>query len=157
MILIYQFEKRTDLEQKLIFEFYLKNIKFINNWDLVDLSAHKIIGNYAFHYKEKLEEIYFLANSKDLWQERISVIASFYFIKQNDFKLTLFLANKFLNHKHDLMQKAVGWMLREVGKKEVFILEDFLNKNVTKMPRTMLRYSIEKFSEDKRKKFLSFK
>ena len=158
LILIQRFEKSSSyLEQKSIFDFYLKNIQFINNWDLVDLSAHKIIGAYAFAHREEIETLHNLSNSKSLWEERIAIVATWHFIKKKEFELTLLFAKKFLTHEHDLIQKAIGWMLREVGKEDINTLRDFLDKNANQMPRVMLRYSIEKLAEGERKNFLNKK
>jgi len=137
-----------------VFNFYLKNIKYVNNWDLVDTSAYKIIGEYLLDKKRDI--LYELADSNNLWKERISIISCYRFIKNGDFKDIIKLSEKFLNHKHDLMHKAVGWMLREVGKKDEMVLKKFLNKFYKKMPRTMLRYAIEKFPENERKQYLSY-
>jgi len=135
-----------------IFFFYLKNSKRINNWDLVDLSAPNIVGNYLLDKKRDI--LYKYAQSKNLWKRRIAVISTAAFINQNDFKDILKLSKMLLNDKHDLIHKATGWMLREVGKRDVKVLEKFLDKHTLQMPRTMLRYSIEKFDEKKRKYYL---
>jgi 3-methyladenine DNA glycosylase AlkD len=137
---------------KEIFELYINNYNYINNWDLVDLSAPKIAGGY-FLNKDR-SGLYELAKSDNLWKQRISVLATFTFIKNNDFNDTLKLAKLLLSHKHDLIHKATGWMLRETGKRNPDILISFLNKYYKKMPRTMLRYAIEKFDEDTRLKYL---
>ncbi|MDD3386374.1 MAG: DNA alkylation repair protein [Candidatus Pacebacteria bacterium] len=131
-------------DKEKVFDFYLKNTKNINNWDLVDLSAPKIIGDYLNNKKREI--LYSLAVSDNLWERRISIVSTFSFIKNNDFKETIKIAEILLNDKHDLIQKAVGWMLREVGKRDKDIEKDFLDKYYRNMPRTMLRYSIEKFS-----------
>lgn len=135
------------------FNFYIKNIKTINNWDLVDLSAPKIIGEYLLDKDREI--LYDFARSKDLWKKRIAIISTFTFIRQNDFKDTLKISEILLKDKHDLIHKAVGWMLREMGKRNIDIEIQFLNKYYKEMPRTMLRYAIEKFPENKRKEFLS--
>jgi 3-methyladenine DNA glycosylase AlkD len=133
---------------------YLKNTRYINNWDLVDLSAHKIIGEYL---NDKDRKILFQLAEGDLWERRISIISTFSFIKKNDFITTLEISKVLLNDKHDLIQKAVGWMLREVGKRDLTLEEDFLIQHYKKMPRTMLRYAIEKFPEKKRQAYLKGK
>ena len=135
-----------------IFDFYLANTKNINNWDLVDLSAHKIVGDFLLE-KDK-QVIYNLAKSKDLWEKRIAIVSTFAFIRKNEFGNTLEIARILLNDEHDLIHKAVGWMLREIGKRNVNILENFLREHYQNMPRTMLRYAIEKFDEEKRQKYL---
>jgi 3-methyladenine DNA glycosylase AlkD len=139
-----------------MFEFYIKNISKVNNWDLVDSSADKIIGAHIFQKNKKL--IYELVQSKKLWERRIAIISTFYFIKKGQFQDTLKIAEILLNDDEDLIHKAVGWMLREMGKKGgMEKLIEFLDKNSQKMPRTMLRYSIEKLDEKQRKKYLGKK
>ena len=152
LIMVFIYEK-TD-KKKEVFDLYLKNVQYINNWDLVDLSASKIVGSFVYD-NQALTHIHNLANSKHLWSERISVVSSYYFIKRKDFSLILELSEKFLTHKHDLMHKAVGWMLREMGKMDEQPLFDFLDKHHKIMPRTMLRYSIEKLPQEKRKHYMS--
>ncbi len=154
-ILIHQFEEGGESFKKKIFNLYLKNTKYINNWDLIDLSAPKIIGVYLFN--KPRDVLYKLAKSKSLWERRISVLSTFYFIREKDFKDTLKISKILLNDEHDLIHKAVGWMLREVGKKSLEIEEKFLKKHYQKMPRTMLRYSIERFPETKRQAYLKGK
>ncbi len=129
-------------------KFYLKNTKRINNWDLVDLSAPKILGEYL----QDRSILYKLAKSKNLWERRISIITTFRYIKDNDFTDTLKISEILLNDKHDLIHKAVGWMLREIGKRDKKVEEKFLKKYYKTMPRTMLRYAIEKF--DNRQEYL---
>lgn len=133
---------------KEIYEFYLNNLKGINNWDLVDVSCHKIIGEYLKN-KEK-SQLYKLAKSNDLWEKRISIVSTFTFIRNNQFEDTINISELLLKDKHDLIHKAVGWMLRELGKRDILLLEAFLDKNTKNMPRTMLRYAIEKFDKDKK-------
>jgi len=149
LILVDKYEKSNNKE---IVDFYLANTKNINNWDLVDLTAHKILGHYLLDKDRTL--LYNLARSNDLWEKRISIISTFYFIKNNDFKDALKISEILLNDKHDLIHKAVGWMLREIGKRDQKAEEKFLKKYYKKMPRTMLRYAIEKFDEKKRKAYL---
>ncbi len=131
---------------------YLENTKFINNWDIVDISAGNIVGAYL-HEKDKAP-LYGLVQSSNLWERRISIIATLYFIRKNEFDDTLKIAEIMLNDKEDLIHKAVGWMLREVGNREISIEEEFLQEHYKKMPRTMLRYAIEKFPETTRKMYL---
>jgi 3-methyladenine DNA glycosylase AlkD len=150
LIMVDKFQ--TEKNKENIYNLYLKNTKYINNWDLVDLSAHKIIGEYLLN-KSKLI-LYKLARSRNLWERRISIISTFSFIKDNKFTETLKISRILLNDKHDLIHKAVGWMLREVGKRDLKIEEEFLKKYYKKMPRTMFRYAIEKFPEKKRKQYL---
>jgi 3-methyladenine DNA glycosylase AlkD len=141
-----------DSDKKRLYDLYIKKIDRINNWDLVDLTAPKIVGDYLFD-KDRTTIIK-LSDSGKLWQERISVLSTFYFIRQGEYKPTLELVKKFLTHKHDLMHKACGWMLRETGKKDYNTLYAFLEEYSTKMPRTMLRYAIERFDKDTRQYFL---
>ena len=151
LIMVNKFQ--TGKEKELIYQTYLKNKKYINNWDLVDLSAEKIIGDYL--YDKPKDILYKLTKSKSVWDRRIAIIATFNFIKNKRFEETFKIARMFLNDEHDLIQKAVGWMLREVGKRDLKTEEDFLNKNYKKMTRTTLRYAIERFPEKKRKQYLS--
>src|SRR3989338_5951779 len=151
LILVYRFQKYPE-EQRRIYEFYLKNLKFVNNWDLVDLSSHKIVGEYL---QDKPKDILFkLARSKNLWEKRISLISTFAFIREGELDTSLELAEIFVNDKHDLIQKALGWMLREIGKKDLAAEEKFLRKHYRQMGRTALRYAIEKLPEEKRLKYL---
>jgi 3-methyladenine DNA glycosylase AlkD len=152
LILVEQYQKASDQDKSKIVKFYLKNSKNINNWDLVDLSAPKILGEYLSDKDKSI--LYKFAKAKNLWQKRIAIVATFSFIRKNNFDETLKIAEILLNDNHDLIHKAVGWMLREVGKKDLKVLEKFLQKHYKKMPRTMLRYAIEKFEEGERKKYL---
>lgn len=154
-ILVYQFVKTDEKTRKKIYHFYLKNTKRINNWDLVDTSARDIIGEYLITRPLERKILYHLVKSKNLWERRIAIIASFAFIRQNDFADTLKLSELLLSDKEDLMHKAVGWMLREVGKRDITILTMFLQKHKTQMPRTTLRYAIEHFPPEIRKSYLA--
>lgn len=154
-ILINKFKKADEGEKKKIVDFYLSNRRYVNNWDLVDISAPKILGEYLF---EKDRSILFtFVKSKNLWERRIAIIATMNFIKKGDFVTTFILSEKLLNDKEDLIHKAVGWMLREIGNKDIQAEEDFLIEHYKVMPRTMLRYAIEKFPEQKRKSYLQGK
>ena len=156
LILVEQFNRnKKEEERKKIFQAYLKNTKWINNWDLVDITSHKIIGQYLLDKNRSV--LYSLAKSKKLWEKRIAIISTFAFIRYNDFYDALKIAEILLNDQHDLIHKAVGWVLREVGKRDRKVEEDFLSKYYKKMPRTMLRYAIEKFPENKRKYYLTIK
>lgn len=151
LILVEQFKENKEN----IYNFYLKNLNHINNWDLVDLSADKIVGEYLFFHQEKLDILDELVISKNLWERRIAVIATFAFIKHGYPEETLRIAEKLLNDKHDLIHKAVGWMLREVGKRcSEDVEKNFLDIYATKMPRTMLRYAIERFGDGERLRYL---
>ena len=132
---------------------YLENTDRINNWDLVDSSAHLIVGAYL-ESRSRLK-IYSLAKSKDLWRRRIAIMATFYFIKKNDFGDALAISELLLNDTHDLIHKAVGWMLREIGNRNAATERAFLKTRYKTMPRTMLRYAIEKFPEAERKRYLN--
>jgi len=142
----------TNAEREAVYRSYLKHTEFINNWDLVDSSAEHIVGAHLFDKDRK--PIYKLTRSKDLWERRIGVMATFHFIRREDLTDTLAIAELLLNDKEDLIHKAVGWMLREVGKRKREIEEQFLNKNYKRMPRTMLRYAIERLPESDRQAYL---
>lgn len=146
-------EKQGEDLRKKLFQLYLKHTDRINNWDLVDLTAPTIVGNYL---KDKDRDIlYKLAKSPLLWDQRIAVVSTYAFIRENDFKEIYSLAEILIHHKHDLMHKAIGWMLREAGKRDKPLLMDFLDIHCKEMPRTMLRYSIEKFPESERQYYMS--
>jgi 3-methyladenine DNA glycosylase AlkD len=151
-ILVGQFNKGDAKAKDKIFKAYLANTKYINNWDLVDLSAPNIVGAFLLDKDRKL--LYKLAQSRLLWERRIAVLATFAFIRQHQFGDVLRIAEVLLHDEHDLIHKAVGWMLREVGKRDKGVEELFLNNHAKIMPRTMLRYAIERFPENKRRKFL---
>lgn len=159
LILIKKYERAIkdgkEEEKKNIYDTYLKEAcnNKINNWDLIDLSAPRIVGNYLLDKNRKI--LYQLATSMNLWEKRIAIISTAAFIKNKDFNDTIKISEILLRDKHDLIHKAVGWMLREVGKRDAETLRNFLKKHSNKMPRTMLRYSIEKFSDDERKKWLN--
>ncbi|MBL7159749.1 DNA alkylation repair protein [Candidatus Microgenomates bacterium] len=152
VILDLKFQKANEEIRKKIAKFYLKNTKNINNWDLVDISAPKILGFYLLDKDRSV--LHQLAKSKNLWEKRIAVLSTFAFIREKQFSDTLKIAKILLNDKHDLIHKAVGWMLREVGKKDRAVEERFLKKHYQTMPRTMLRYAIERFDRSKRDFYL---
>ena len=135
-----------------IFNLYIKNKDRINNWDLIDISAPHIFGGWLFQIEKDL--LYDLAHSPVLWDRRIAIMATMYFIRQNEFEHTLKISKILLQDKEDLIHKAAGWMLREIGKRDIQVEENFLKKDFKKMPRTMLRYAIEKFPEDLRLSYL---
>jgi 3-methyladenine DNA glycosylase AlkD len=153
LLLVHQFERGEDGDRKRIYTQYLKSTKYINNWDLVDLSAPKIVGSYL--EGRSRQPLYRLVRSRSIWERRIAILATFPYIRKGEFEDALALAAALLDDDHDLMHKAVGWMLREVGKKDIRTLEGFLKKNYQRMPRTALRYAIERFPEAKRKKYLN--
>ena len=156
VILTNKYSKANELDRFEILNFYISHTKYINNWDLVDISAHKIVGEW-FKNREDRSLIYQLADSDLLWDQRIAIVSTFTLIRNNDFNDILSLSEKFLSHKHDLIHKACGWMLREVGKRDEVVLTYFLDQFAHQMPRTMLRYSIEKFDEELRKHYLNIK
>lgn len=153
LLLLMQFYQRgTDEQQQAAFDLYLGNTQRINNWDLVDISAPHIVGCHLENRPRKV--LHKLARSSLLWERRIAIISTAWFIRLGDFADTLRIAGMLLQDEHDLMHKAVGWMLREVGKRDLAVEEDFLKAHYQKMPRTMLRYAIERFPEAKRKNYL---
>ncbi len=151
-ILCLQYEKGSEASREEIVQLYLQNLSRVNNWDLVDSSAEKILGPYLINQDKDI--LFPLAESGDLWKQRVAVMTTFYFIKKGRFDETLKLAKRFLNHEHNLIHKAVGWMLREIGKRDAQVAYDFLSQHYRDMPRTMLRYAIEKFDPQLRQKFL---
>ncbi|MHC4559336.1 MAG: DNA alkylation repair protein [Planctomycetota bacterium] len=152
LMLVAIFKKANNEDRKVVYNLYLDNTRFINNWDLVDCSAEHIVGAYL--QKTDKQPIYRLAKSDILWERRISIMSTFHFIKYNEFVDSLRISKILLHDKEDLIHKAVGWMLREIGKRDTEAEEEFLRKYYTEMPRTMLRYSIEKFPQNKRKRYL---
>ncbi len=153
LLLVKKFSKGDEKEQTEIYNLYLKNTGRINNWDLLDSSASQIVGGYLEARDRKI--LYKLAKSASVWEKRIAVIATFKFIGNKQFEDALKLAAQLLHDKEDLIHKAVGWMLREIGKRDVIVEKEFLQLHYKNMPRTMLRYAIEKFTEQERKKYLS--
>ena len=145
-------KSKDEKEQQTIFNKYVKHFKYINNWDLVDATAPHIVGKHLLERDRKI--IYQWAKSKHLWTKRIAIISTWWFIRNNDLKDVFRISKILLNDKHDLIHKAVGWMLREAGKKDLKKLESFLIKYYRSMPRVMLRYSIEKFPKTKRDQYL---
>lgn len=153
LILVEKFTKSKDKSyKKEIVELYIKNYSRINNWDLVDLSCYKILGPWLIDKDKSI--LYDWANSNHLWKQRISIITCMHFIRKNNFTDCQNIAEILLNHKHDLIHKAVGWLLREIGKRDIAIEKDFIKKHYRNMPRTMLRYAIEKFPEEERQNYL---
>lgn len=152
LMLVTQFKKSGENEQKRIYDFYLAHTSRINNWDLVDLSAPFIVGEYMKTHPRK--DLYRLADSPSLWEQRIAVVSTLSLIRMHDYSDILSLSERLLYTRHDLMQKAIGWMLREMGKRDSGLLVQFLEKHRREMPRTMLRYAIEKFPEEQRREFM---
>ncbi len=155
LILILQFEKSDAERQSEIYQLYLKNTKYINNWDLVDVSSHKILGKYLLDNPIKKTILYKLAKSSDLWERRIAIVSTWAFIRQEQLEDTIKISALLLNDSQNLIHKATGWMLREMGKRNEKILKKFLDTYSKVMPRTMLRYSIEKLPTDNRKKYMA--
>lgn len=156
-ILVLQYEKSKDwTEKKAIVDFYLLHTASFNNWDLVDSSCYKILGHYAFHQNQE-EILYRLADSASLWEKRMAVVSTLYFIKQKEFSIVTQIVHKNLHHPHDLMHKANGWMLREMGNIDEVSLLTFLDAFAQELPRTTLRYAIEKLPENIRKEYLKKK
>ncbi|MHB8831008.1 MAG: DNA alkylation repair protein [Patescibacteria group bacterium] len=156
VLLVARYQSGDESLKKEVFERYLSMSKWINNWDLVDTSAPQIIGDYCWRTKDR-QTLRKLIKSSDLWERRIGVLASFTFIRQGDVKLTLEIAEKLLKDPHDLIHKSVGWMLREAEPRSPQEVRKFLDQHAARMPRTMLRYAIEKFPKSKRDKYLQAK
>jgi len=153
LLLVDGYKRGDEKRRHRIHRAYLANTRWINNWDLVDLSAEYVIGQHLDAGEIALLEK--LARSKELWERRIAIVATFHFIKRNEFRPTLKIATMLLGDSHDLIHKAVGWMLREVGKRDRTVLDAFLEKHYKAMPRTMLRYAIERHPEIIRKRYLA--
>ena len=152
LLLIRKFTKGNEVEKKNIYQFYLQNTQYINNWDLVDSSAYQIVGVYLEDRDRQI--LYQWVKSESLWERRIAVMSTFQFIRKNQFKDTLKLSQQLLQDPEDLIHKAVGWMLREVGKRDLSLEKDFLKTHYKQMPRTMLHYAIEKFPTSERQLYL---
>lgn len=150
LILVAKYKKAQKQEKKEIFDSYLQYKDRVNNWDLVDLSAPNIVGDYLLDRQGDRQLLYKLATSKNLWHRRIAIISTLTFIREGQYKDTIKLSAILLKDQHDLIHKAVGWMLREMGKRDPKLLESFLDENKQNMPRTMLRYAIERLSPEKR-------
>ena len=154
-ILVEKYQKaKDDATRKKIYNFYIKHRAAANNWDLVDLSVYKIMGDYLVRHPEERDILYKFIKSKNMWERRLAMISTMAFIRNKESEDVLKLSELLLNDKEDLMHKASGWMLREFGKRDESKLCQFLDKNIKKMPRTMLRYAIERFEESKRLKYL---
>lgn len=155
LVLVEKFERAPDASARAeAFEFYLAHLPRCNNWDLIDLSVYKILGAYLYEIKDR-RRFDLLARSENLWEQRAGIVGTMYWVKRGEFAVTLDLAEFFLTHKHDLIHKACGWLLREVGKKDEAVLCAFLDRFYRQMPRTMLRYSLEKLSPQKRKFYMN--
>ena len=152
LILVSKYQSGGESEKKKIAKTYIKHRKYVNNWDLVDLTAHKILGHHL--YTRPKEILYKLARSKSIWDRRIAILSTFYFINNGSYDDSLKIAEILIEDRHDLIHKAVGWMLREIGNRSPKNEEDFLKMHYKIMPRTMLRYAIEKFPEKRRLAYL---
>lgn len=148
-----QYKKGDSKQREVLYKSYLKHLKYVNNWNLVDSSAHLIIGAQLFNNKDKTI-LSVLAKSDNLWERRVAIVSTWYFIRNHQFDWTIKIAKTLLKDTQDLIHKAVGWMLREMGKKDEKVLIDFLEQQASLMPRTMLRYAIEKFPPKQRKVYL---
>jgi 3-methyladenine DNA glycosylase AlkD len=157
LVLTYAFERADGEKRKSIFDFYLAHLSAVNNWDLVDVTAPNIVGGYLTEKKSARKILYRFAKSKNLWERRIAIVSAFAFIRRGDFDDTLSIAKLFLADPHDLIHKAAGWMLREVGKRDETVLKRFFDEYATIMSRTTLRYAVERLSESERKRYLSQK
>ncbi|HET9742020.1 MAG TPA: DNA alkylation repair protein [Terriglobales bacterium] len=151
-ILVFQYERGDDSTKRRVYEFYLDHLHHVNNWDLVDTSAPFIVGDYLVSRSRRI--LYKLAKSPNLWERRIAIVSTMAFIAKNDLLDTFAIAARLLDDEHDLIHKAVGWMLRETGKRSQPALLDFLERNYARMPRTALRYAIERLPEAQRKRVL---
>jgi 3-methyladenine DNA glycosylase AlkD len=151
-ILVHQYQKSENSIKNILYQFYLDNLQHINNWNLVDASAHLILGAHLMNTNRRI--LLRLAKSENIWERRVAIVSTWYFIRKQDLEWTFKVAVLLLEDKHDLIHKATGWMLREAGKKDEKQLIAFLEQHAKKMPRTMLRYAIEKFPEPQRKNYL---
>ena len=153
VVLVHKFNKGNDATRRQIFDLYVSNTRYVNNWDLVDSSADRIVGEYLHGRDKALLDDF--ARSSSLWERRISIIATFNYIRRNEFEDTFRIAETLLHDPHDLIHKAVGWMLREVGKRDLAAVNDFLDAHCVEMPRTMLRYAIERHDAASRAGYLA--
>lgn len=153
LIWVWQYPKASPSQKQAIFDSYLSYLTYINNWDLVDLSARDIVGRHLYDKDRSI--LFTLAQSPLLWARRVSLIATFYFIKEGEFDTSLALARTLLSDKHPLIHKAIGWVLREIGKRDLDLMEEFLHHHIRELPRTTLRYAIEKLSPSRRQYYLS--
>jgi 3-methyladenine DNA glycosylase AlkD len=155
-ILVAQYKAADIKEKENIVKFYLENTKYVNNWDLVDTSAHQILGDFLIDKTDR-KILLTLSHSKDLWEQRIAIVATFAFIRRGELDWTYKIVDTLNKHTHDLIHKACGWMLREAGKKDEKRLKEYLDKKASTLPRTILRYAIERFPEKERLGYLNKK
>jgi 3-methyladenine DNA glycosylase AlkD len=153
IILVRQYERADPAAQNTIYKLYLAHTRYINNWDLVDSSADAIVGAHLYERDRAL--LHKLAQSRSVWERRIAMLASFHYIKKGEYEDALTIAELLLRDEHDLIHKAVGWMLREIGKRDQAVEERFLKTHAARMPRTMLRYAVERFPEPLRRRYLN--
>ena len=153
LVLVAQYQSKDFEDKKAICGFYIKHCNQINNWDLVDVTAPHILGDYLLKNREHLHLLYSFLNSS-LWRKRIAIISSFAFTKVGDFEITFAICDEVINDTHDLIHKATGWAIRKVGDKDLQAMLDYLDSNYKYMPRTMLRYAIEKLDEPLRQAYL---
>lgn len=153
LIWVKQYPKASFEAQTAIYNSYLAHLDYVNNWDLVDLTARDIVGRHLYD-KDRIA-LYCLAGSSHLWSQRVALISTFYFINQGDFSTSLSLARQLLSQKHHLIHKAIGWILREIGKRDLDCMEVFLHQHIRQLPRTTLRYAIEKLPPARRQYYLS--
>ncbi len=154
--LVTRFKKcKSEIERNEIVDFYLDNISYINNWDLVDLSCEYILGEFLLYKTHTI--LYKMSESSNLWEQRIAIVTTLTFVRNHKFDTALKIATKYLTHGHDLIHKATGWILREIGKKDIDVLRSFLDTHAHHMPRTALRYAIEKMSQSERKHYMERK
>lgn len=153
LIWVRKYNRGTAEERQAIYDSYLAHLAYINNWDLVDLSARDIIGRHLFDKDRSI--LYELGQSEHLWTQRVALLSTFYFIRKNQFSDSLSLANLLLSHKHHLIQKALGWMLREIGNRNLDLMEEFLHEHIRRLPRTALRYAVERLPPARRQYYLT--
>ena len=153
LIMVDQFAKASEEGRRELYGMYVSNMKYINNWDLVDASARDIVGRYL--YDKDRSVLLDMARQPDLWTQRVAIVATHYYIRKGEYQDTLAVARLLLEHTHHLIHKAVGWMLREVGKRDLDVLEEFLHEHIREMPRTSLRYAIERLQPSRRQYYLS--
>lgn len=156
IILLYKYPKKSSETQQKIFDFYITHLDQVNNWDLVDVTTPGIVGRYLYHHPNAIK-LSSLAASKNMWHRRVAMLACFYFIQQKSYKLPIAIATQLRNDKEDLIHKAVGWMLREIGKRDLALTKDFLNQYGPTLPRTMLRYAIERFAPTEKQYYMKLK
>lgn len=154
LILVYRYKKASTEERERVFNFYMKHLDRVNNWDLVDSTASHIVGHFIYEHGMDSSILFKLSESESLWKRRVAIISTFYLIKKGEFDISLSIAESYLDASEDLIHKATGWMLREIGKNDIGTLTSFLDQHCSSMPRTMLRYAIEKLDEPVRQSYL---